>query len=79
MAEMYLSSDRGLEWGNVVITPQELTNYILGIDIVEGLLVFDGVKFVNHEGREYITDQEGKRHSLISLIERIENESLHKS
>lgn len=77
MAEMYLSSDRGLEWGNVVITPFELAKYIPGIDIVDGLLVLDGVKFVNHESREYIADQEGKRHRLVELIERIQNEPLH--
>lgn len=77
MADMYISSDRGLEWGNIVITPRELAKYILGIDIVDGLLVLDGVKFVNHDGREYITDQEGKRHKLVDLIERIQDEPLH--
>lgn len=77
MADMHISSDRGLEWGNVVITPRELAKYILGIDIVEGLLVLDGVKFVNHENREYIVDQEGKRHKMLDLLERIQNESLH--
>ena len=77
MAEMYLSSDRGLELGNVVITPQELARYIRGIDIVNGLLVFDGVKFVNHYGREHIIDREDKKHKLVDLIERIQNEPLH--
>jgi len=73
MAEIYLSSDRGLEWGNIVITPFELAKYIPGIDIVNGLLVLDGLKFVNHENREYIADQEGKRHNLVDLIERIQD------
>jgi len=77
MADMYLSSDRGLEWGNIVFTPRELAKYILGIDIVDGLLVLDGVKFVNHDGCEYIADQEGKRHKLVDLIERIQDEPLH--
>lgn len=77
MADMHISSDRGLEWGNIVITPRELAKYILGIDIVDGLLVLDGVKFVNHDGREYIADQEGKRHKLVDLIERIQDEPLH--
>ena len=74
MADMVLSSDRGLEWGNVVITPRELAKYILGIDIVDGLLVLDGVKFVNHADREYIVDQEGKRHKMLDLLERIQSE-----
>ena len=73
MTEIYLSSDRGLEWGNIVITPSELAKYIPGIDIVNNLLVFDGVKIVNHKDREYIADQEGKRHNLVELIERIQD------
>lgn len=77
MADMHISSDRGLEWGNVVITPRELAKYILGIDIVDGLLVLDGVKFVNHTDREYIVDQEGKRHKMLDLLERIQNGNDH--
>ena len=77
MAEMLISSDRGLVWGNIVITPRELADHILGIDIVDELLVLDGVKFVNHVDREYIVDQEGKRHKLSELLERIQNGNLH--
>ena len=77
MAEMQISSDFGLRWGNIIITPQELAKYIVGIDLVDGLLVLDGVKFHNGEGREYIVDQEGKRHKMLDLLERIQNGNLH--
>ena len=71
MAEMHLSSDFGLQWGNVTITPSELAQNILGIDLVDGLLVFDGVKVVNDPDREYITDSRGDRYMLVDLVERI--------
>ena len=35
MADMHLSSDFGLRWGNVVVTPSELARYIKGIDIID--------------------------------------------
>ncbi len=73
MFDIQLSSDKGLEWGNVIITPQELAQYIEGIDIIDGLLVIDGVKFVNHDNKEYITDQSGTKHYLLDLLERIQN------
>lgn len=71
MAEIHLSSDFGLQWGNVTITPSELAQNILGIDLIDGLLVFDGVKVVNAPDREYITDSRGDRHMLVDLVERI--------
>lgn len=71
MAEIHLSSDFGLQWGNVTITPSELAQNILGIDLVDDLLVFDGVKIVNDPDREYITDSRGDRHMLVDLVERI--------
>ena len=77
MADMLISSDRGLVWGNIVITPRELADHVIGIDIVDELLVLDGVKFVNSADREYIVDQEGKRHKLLDLLERIQNGNLH--
>jgi hypothetical protein len=77
MADMHISSDRGLEWGNIVITPQELADHIIGIDIVDELLVIDGVKFVNFADREYIQDQQGTKHKMLDLLERIQNGKLH--
>lgn len=72
MADMHLSSDFGLRWGNVVVTPSELARHIKGIDIIDGLLRFDAVKFYNVEGEEYIQDQNHVRHNLVDLIERIQ-------
>ena len=77
MAVIEISSDFGLRWGNRVVTPTELAEAIDGIDVVDGLLVFDGVKVVNHENREYIVDQLGFRHDLLEIVERIHSESLH--
>lgn len=74
MAVMEISSDFGFKWGNIVITPQELTDNILGINIIDGLLELDGVKFTNIDGREYIADQLGKRHDIVSLYEKIQQE-----
>jgi len=69
MHEMLISSDTGLTYGNVVITPSELEKYIAGIDIIDGLLVIEGVKFVNLDNRQYIVDQLGVKHQLQELME----------
>lgn len=69
MYDMMLSSDVGLTYGNIVITPYELANKIAGIDIIDGLLVIEGVKFVNKANRQYIVDQLGSRHLLEELME----------
>jgi len=69
MHDMLLSSDTGLTYGNVVITPSELEKYIAGIDIIDGLLVIEGVKFVNLDNRQYIVDQLGVKHQLQELME----------
>ena len=69
MHEMLISSDTGLTYGNIVITPDELEKHIAGIDIIDGLLVVEGVKFVNLNNRQYIVDQLGIRHQLEELME----------
>ena len=69
MHEMLISSDTGLTYGNIVITPSELEKHIAGIDIIDGLLVIEGVKFVNLDNRQYIVDQLGIRHQLEELVE----------
>jgi len=69
MHDMLLSSDTGLTYGNVVITPSELEKYIAGIDIIDGLLVIEGVKFVNLDNRQYIVDQLGVKHQIEELME----------
>jgi len=69
MYDMLLSSDTGLTYGNVVITPSELEKYIAGIDIIDGLLVIEGVKFVNLDNRQYIVDQLGVKHQIEELME----------
>jgi len=69
MHEMLISSDTGLTYGNVVITPSELEKYIAGIDIIDGLLVIEGVKFVNLDNRQYIVDQLGVKHQIEELME----------
>lgn len=72
MSDILLSSDFGLRWGNVAITPSELASLIKGIDLIDGLLVLDDVKFVNtYTDRAYIVDQEGKRHRIADLFERL--------
>lgn len=68
MNEMRISSDYGLVCGNILIMPHELAK-IDGIEIVDGLLVIEGVKFVNLSDRKYIVDQIGIRHQLEELME----------
>lgn len=67
--DMLISSDTGLTYGNIVITPEELAAHIAGIDIIDGLLVIEGVKFVNANNRQYVVDQLGIRHELPELME----------
>lgn len=69
MHDMLISSDTGLTYGNIVITPSELAKHIVGIDIVNGLLEIEGVKFVNRNDQQYIVDQDGTRHKLVDLME----------
>lgn len=71
MADILISSDFGLKWGNVTIAPRELADNISGIDIVNGLLVFNAVKIVNSPDREFITDSRGVSHMLNDLVIRI--------
>lgn len=79
MADMVLSSDYGLQWGNVTITPSELASYIKGITIKNGLIVLDGVKFWHDGDDSYIADYEGKRHNVMELYMRIEQDGYAKS
>ena len=79
MADMLLSSDYGLQWGNVTITPSELASYIKGITIKNGLIVLDGVKFWHDGDDSYIADYEGKRHNVMELYMRIEQDGYAKS
>lgn len=79
MADMVLSSDYGLQWGNVTITPSELASYIKGITIKNGLMVLDGVKFWHDGDDSYIADYEGKRHNVMELYMRIEQNGYAKS
>lgn len=72
MADMLISSDHGLQWGNVRITPEELALYIKGITIQNGLLVLDGVKFWHDGDDSYIADYDGKRFNVLELHTRIE-------
>ena len=65
--DILLSFDHGLQWGNHVITPQELAKYIKGVTLLENGIEFDGVKITNLDGREYIMDQDGKRFNLLEL------------
>lgn len=67
--DLLISSDTGLTYGNIVITPEELEAHIAGIDIIDGLLVIEGVKFVNANNRQYVVDQLGIRHGLEELME----------
>ena len=68
MNKMIISSDYGLVCGNILIMPHELAR-IDGIEIVDGLLVIEGVKFVNLGDNKYIVDQIGIKHQLEELME----------
>ena len=70
--DILLSFDHGLQWGNHVITPQELEMYIKGVRLLEDGMEFDGVKIANLDGREYIIDQDGKRFNLLELCVNIQ-------
>lgn len=68
MNDMLISSDYGLVCGNILIMPHELAK-IDGIEIVDNLLVFRGVRFMNTDDRPYIIDQLGIHHQLEDLME----------
>lgn len=70
MHDILLSSDFGLRWGNYTLTPEELAQRVVGIDLIDGLLVFDGIKWGNvREGEEYIVDQNNVRRNLRDLFD----------
>ena len=77
MSVLELSSDFGLRWGNYTLTPPELASLVDGIDVIDGLLVFDGVKFVNRVGHEYLVDRKGQRHEIAAMMEGLISEALH--
>lgn len=70
--DMVISSDYGLQWGNITITPSELASLIKGITIKSGLMVLDGVKFWNDGDDSYIADQDNVRHKVMDLYLRVE-------
>lgn len=67
MTDIVISSDVGLQWGNVVITPDELAEWIDGISLIDGELVFNRVKVVNDVDNEYIMDSKGETILLSDL------------
>jgi hypothetical protein len=67
MTEIVISSDVGLQWGNVVFTPDELAEWVDGISLIDGELVFNRVKVVNDVGNEYIMDSKGETILLSDL------------
>ena len=67
MTDIVISSDVGLQWGNVVITPDELAEWIDGISLLDGELVFNRVKVVNDVDNEYIMDSKGETILLSDL------------
>lgn len=70
MNDILLSSDFGLRWGNYALTPEELANKVAGIDLIDGLLVFDGIKWGNtRDGEEYLVDQNNVRRNLRDLFD----------
>lgn len=67
MTNIVISSDVGLQWGNVVITPDELAEWVDGISLIDGELVFNRVKVVNDVDNEYIMDSKGETILLSDL------------
>lgn len=71
MANIYISSDFGLKWNNISITPRELSEEISGISLVDEKLVFDMVRIFNITNNEYIMDTDGSEHKLTDIAERV--------
>ena len=67
MSDIIISSDRGLEWGNVVFTPEELAEWVDGISLIDGELVLSRVKVVNYADNEYIMTSKGETILLSDL------------
>lgn len=71
MANIYISSDFGLQWNNISITPDELAEEISGISVVDEKLVFDMVRIFNIIDNEYIMDTDGSEHKIKDIASRV--------
>jgi hypothetical protein len=60
MTQIEISSDFGLKWGNAVFTPEELSDWVDGISLVDDELVFCNVKVVNSNGSEHFINSKGE-------------------
>ena len=67
MPDIHISSNKGLEWGNVVFTPEELSEWIEGISLIDGLLVLNNVKVINWVDNESFIDSKGETILLSDL------------
>lgn len=67
MTDIVISSDVGLQWGNVVFTPDELAEWIDGISLIDGELIFNRVKIVNDTDNEHVMDSKGETILLSDL------------
>jgi len=68
MFDMKISSDLGLSCGNISIFPRQLAAHVEGIDLVDGLLVIEGVKFFNGKSEKFIIDRNNNKHHLETLM-----------
>jgi hypothetical protein len=67
MPDIHISSEKGLQWGNVVITPEELSEWIDGISLLDGQLVLNNVKVINWTNNECFIDAKGETILLSDL------------
>lgn len=73
MAEIHISSDKGIMWGNHLATPERIVEVIgSGVSILNGLLCIDTLKIVNRVGDEYLVTADGKRLPLTALFPEFE-------
>jgi len=67
MPDINISSDTGLQWGNVVFSPEELSEWVDGISLLDGELVFGSVKIVNWTDNEHFLSSKGETILLADL------------
>ncbi len=67
MPDINISSDTGLQWGNVVFSPEELAEWVDGISLLDGELVFSSVKVVNWTDNEHFLSCKGDTILLTDL------------
>lgn len=75
MAEIHISSSRGIIWGNHICPPERVVEVLgCGARYENGELTFDKIKIINRIDEEYVLNMENKVIPLTAFFSEFDEE-----